>query len=42
MSKVPITVVILTNRNDQRFQNALESVQFAQTIIIVDNQSKND
>lgn len=42
MTKLPLTVIILTNRNDQRFVNALQSGQFAEEVLVVDNHSGND
>lgn len=37
-----LTIVILTNRNDDRFLDSLKSSQFANEIIIIDNNSEND
>lgn len=37
-----LSIVILTNRNDSKFEQALNSAQFAQNILIIDNNSKND
>lgn len=42
MKIAQLSAVILTNRNDERFLNALKSVQFAEEIIIIDNNSNND
>lgn len=39
-SLLPLTVIIITNRSDQRFKQALASCQLAQQIIIVDHQSE--
>jgi len=37
-----LTIIILTNRNDQRFINSLKSAQIAHQVIIIDNKSEND
>ena len=37
-----ITVIFLTNRNDQVFLNALQAVSFAKKILIFDYQSQNN
>ncbi len=39
---IPITAIILTNRNDSRFHAALASVQSCQEILVIDNNSQND
>jgi len=41
-SKLPLSVLILTNRSDDRFIRALASVQFAHEVLIFDNDSQND
>lgn len=40
--QVPITAIILTNRNDSKFVRALSSAQWAKEVIVVDNNSGND
>lgn len=35
-----LTVVIITNRSDTRFESALESAQFADQVLIIDNNSQ--
>ena len=37
-----LSIVILTNRNDKRFEAAIESAQFAKDILILDNNSNTD
>lgn len=37
-----LTIIILTHRNDERFLRALDSAQFAQTVMILDHNSKNN
>lgn len=37
-----LTIVILTNRNDNRFINSLSSAQIAYEVFIIDNKSNND
>jgi hypothetical protein len=37
-----LSIVILTNRNDDRFVNSLKSSQIAKNVIIIDNNSNND
>ena len=39
--KLPLTIVIITHRNDDRFINTLSSSQIANKVIIVDNNSGN-
>lgn len=40
--KLPISVIILTNRCNQVFARSLSSAQFAQEVLLIDNQSGND
>lgn len=40
--QIPITIIILTNRNDSRFINSLKSSQIAKEVLIIDNNSKNN
>ena len=40
--KLPLTIIILTDRDDSRFLNALKSSQIAKEIIVVNNNSNND
>ncbi len=40
--KLPISAIIITNKNDKRFKQALASVQFCSQVLIGDNQSQND
>lgn len=40
--RIPLTIIIITDRNDQRFINALKSAQIAKTVIVVDNNSDNN
>jgi len=40
--KLNLTIIILTNRNDQRFIRCLKSTQFAGEVLIFDYQSNND
>lgn len=42
MQKLPITCIILTHRNDDRFVKCLESAQFMDQVIIVDHSSNNN
>lgn len=42
MPKSSITAIIITNRSDERFERALASVQWADAVLIVDNQSAAD
>jgi glycosyltransferase involved in cell wall biosynthesis len=42
MTKLPLTTIIITNRADDRFINALKSSQFAEEILIFDDNSNND
>lgn len=42
MKKLPLTIIILTNRSDSRFVAALESAQVAHEVLIVDHQSQNN
>ncbi len=41
-NSIPISVIILTHRNDARFLKALKSAQFAQEVLIIDHQSHNN
>jgi hypothetical protein len=34
-NKLPLTVIILAHRNDQRLRNAVTSAQFAEQVLIV-------
>jgi len=40
--KLPLTIVIITNRNDSRFFDSLRSAQIAEKVIVIDNNSNND
>lgn len=42
MKQVPLSCIILTNRNDKLFIESLKSVQFADQVLVVDNKSQND
>lgn len=42
MKRLPLTIIILTHLNDDRFIKALQISQFAQEVLIIDYQSKND
>jgi hypothetical protein len=37
-----LSIVILTNRNDDRFINSLKSAQIAKNVIVIDNKSNNN
>lgn len=39
---MPLSLIIITNRNDQRFLKSLKSAQFADEVLIIDNASGND
>ncbi len=41
-NKLPISVIILTHRNDQRFLKALSSAQMAEEVLVADYQSQNN
>ncbi len=41
-SKLPISVLILTHINDQRFFDCLKSCKFAEEILVLDNNSQNN
>ena len=41
-NSIPISVIILTHRNDARFLKALKSAQFAEEVLIIDHQSHNN
>jgi hypothetical protein len=41
-NQLPLTIVIITDRNDDRFINALRSSQIASHVLILDNNSNND
>lgn len=40
--KLPLSIVILTHRNDKRFEKALSSAQKAQEVLVIDYQSQNN
>lgn len=42
MPQLPLTIIILTNRTDACFEQALASAQVAQEVIVVDNNSANN
>lgn len=42
MKKLPLTIIILTNRSDQRFHATLKSAQVAEEVLVIDNKSGND
>ena len=42
LSKIPVTVLIITHRCDDRLHRLLSSLTFANEIMIVDNQSQQD
>lgn len=42
MKNLPLTAIILTDRGDSVFEKCLASVQFAQEVLVVDNNSLND
>lgn len=42
MKQLPLSIIILTDRSDSRFLKALESAQFAEEVLVVDNKSGND
>lgn len=42
MTHQPLTIIIITNRNDRRFVYALKSAQFAEEVLIYDNNSGNN
>lgn len=42
MKKLPLTIIILTDRNDVNFESSLVSAQFADEVLIVDNNSNNN
>lgn len=37
MTKLPLTIIILTHRSDERFEKALESAQFADDVLVIAN-----
>jgi glycosyltransferase involved in cell wall biosynthesis len=41
-NNIPLSVIILTHRSDQRFLNALKSAQPAKEVLVLDYQSNND
>jgi glycosyltransferase involved in cell wall biosynthesis len=41
-NKLPLSVIILTHRNDQRFIKAISSAQMADEVLILDYQSQNN
>lgn len=42
MNKLPLTIIILTNRSDARFMAALKSAQVANEVLIIDNGTQAD
>lgn len=42
MNRLPLTIIILTDRNDLKFEAALKSAQVAAEVIVSDYQSNND
>ena len=41
-NNIPLSIVILTHRSDQRFLNALKSAQKAKEVLVLDYQSENN
>lgn len=42
MTKLALTIIILTNRADERFAATLANAQFADEVLVIDNKSGND
>jgi len=42
MLKIPLSIIIITHRSNQLFINSLKSAQFAEEVIVVDNNSHNN